>query len=150
MTIVKRNGTLLNNFPALFDDFFRRDLSDWATGNFSGTNTTLPAVNIRETNNSFEVEMAAPGMRKEDFTVELENNLLTISAEPSSDNKEKEDGKYSRREFSYQAFQRSFTLPKEVVDSDKINGRYEHGVLLLTIPKKEEAKLKPARVTPVS
>jgi HSP20 family protein len=102
-------------------------------------------VNIKETKDGFEVEMAAPGMKKNDFKIELENNMLTISSETTNQNIENEGDRYSRREYSYQSFQRSFTLPREVVDSEKINAKYEDGVLKLMIPKKEEAKQKPPR-----
>jgi HSP20 family protein len=128
------------------DDFFTRDLFNWGLTNNSNTGTTVPAVNIKETANAFEVEMAAPGMTKNDFRVELDNNVLTITSEKNMQNEEKDGEKYSRREFSYQSFQRTFTLMKEVVDEDKIEARYENGVLHLVIPKKEEAKQKPARM----
>jgi HSP20 family protein len=150
MTIVKRNGNLMNTFPALFSDFFNRDLIDSSESNFSNTGTTVPAVNIKETKKGFEVEMAAPGMTKKDFTVELEGNLLTITSETNNQTEENEGVKYSRREFSYQSFQRSFTLPKDVVDSDNINAKYEDGVLRLLIPKKEEAKQRPPRLIQIS
>jgi len=85
-------------------------------------------------------------MKKDDFKVELDGNMLTISSEKTEEHEEnKEDEKYSRREFSYQSFQRNFNLPKEVVDADKIKAHYRDGVLHLTIPKKEEAKQKPPR-----
>ena len=80
MTLVKRNG-LINSLPNLFDDFLSRDLFDWNNANFSNSGTTLPAVNVKETAENFVVEMAAPGMKKEDFKVELNNNMLTISSE---------------------------------------------------------------------
>lgn len=150
MTPMKRNGSLFNNMPSLFDDFFTRDLFDWRTSNFSNTNSTLPAVNVKETADAFEVEMAAPGMQKEDFKVELDNNVLTISSERKNETEEKEGEKYSRREFSYQSFQRSFTLAKEAVDADNIEARYENGVLRLNIPKREEVKQKPARLISIS
>ena len=150
MTLVKRNGCLLNDLPSIFNDFFNRELSNWGELNFSDTRTTIPAVNIRETKENFEVEMAAPGMKKSDFRIELDGNLLTINSEATNQNEEKDGERYTRREFSYQSFQRSFTLPKEVVDSDKINARYEDGVLRLLIPKKEEAKPKPAKMIAVS
>jgi HSP20 family protein len=119
---------------------------NWGTSNFSNSETTLPAVNIKETENSYEVEMAAPGMRKEDFKIELDNNVLTISSEKTEESPEGYGNeRYSRREFSYQSFQRSFTLPKEVVDEDKIEAHYQEGVLQLRIPKKEKAKQKPPR-----
>lgn len=150
MTLVKRNGNLLNTFPMLFDDFFNRDLMNWRTNNFSDTNTTIPAVNIKETAENYAVEVAAPGMTKKDFKVELDGNVLTISSEKTNRESENEGERYARREFSYQAFQRSFTLQKDVVDIDKIEAKYENGLLLLLIPKKEEAKQKPPRLIQIS
>ncbi len=150
MTLVKRNGNLLNTFPMLFDDLFNRDLMNWRTNNFSDTNTTIPAVNIKETAENYAVEVAAPGMTKKDFKVELDGNVLTISSEKTNRETENEGERYARREFSYQAFQRSFTLQKDVVDIDKIEAKYENGLLLLLIPKKEEAKQKPPRLIQIS
>ncbi|MDQ3277745.1 MAG: Hsp20/alpha crystallin family protein [Bacteroidota bacterium] len=143
MSLVKwNNGNTMTN---LFDDSFTRDLLNWGLANNSITNTTIPAVNIKETGDAFEVEMAAPGMRKEDFKVELDGNQLTISSEFESRNEMKEGERFTRREFSYQSFQRNFTLPKNVVDIDQIEARYENGVLRLLIPKREEARQKPPR-----
>lgn len=150
MTLLKRNGNLLNQLPVLFDDFINRDTFNWGLSNFSNSNTTIPAVNIKETNESYQVEVAAPGMLKSDFKVELEGNLLTISSEKRDEKEEVEGEKYTRREFSYQAFHRSFTLPKEVVDVDKIQAKYKDGMLQLLIPKKEEAKQKAPRLIQIS
>ena len=150
MTLVKRNGSLLNPLPMLFDDFFNRDVFNWNGTNFSDTNTTIPAVNIKETAENYEVEVAAPGMSKKDFKVELDGNMLTISSERTNQRESKEDEKYSRKEFSYQSFQRTFNLPKEVVDADKIQAKYSDGVLHLLIPKKEEAKQRPPRLIQIS
>ena len=133
------------NMTNLFDDFFSRDLWNRALTNNSSTNTTIPAVNIKETTEAFVVEMAAPGMKKEDFRVELDGNNLTITSEMQNEADVKEGERYTRREFSYQSFERSFTLPKNVVDVDQINAKYENGVLHLLIPKREEAKQKPPR-----
>ena len=141
--------TRWNNRPymaTLFDDFFSRDLWNWGLANNSSTNTTIPAVNIKETAENFEVEMAAPGMKKEDFKVELDGNTLSISSEMQHEQEEKEGERYTRREFSYQSFQRTFTLPKNVVEVDQIHAKYENGVLYLLIPKREEAKQKPTRM----
>jgi HSP20 family protein len=149
MSIIKRNSS----FPAMnsiFDDLFHKDLINWGLVNHSTTNTTLPSVNIRETNDNFVVEMAAPGMTKEDFKIELDGNLLTISSEKEDRNEMKEGERYTRQEFSYQSFQRSFQLPKDVVDADKIQARYESGVLNLVIPKKEHAKQKPPRMIEIA
>jgi HSP20 family protein len=149
MSIIKRNQfPLMSN---LFDDFFTRDLSGWGLNNRSETNTTIPAVNIRESNDNFEVEMAAPGMNKEDFKVELDGNQLTISSERTKELQDSgEQQRYSRQEFSYESFQRSFTLPKDVVDAEKIEAKYNNGVLHLTIPKKEEVKKRPPRMIQIS
>ena len=142
MTIVKRNGNLQNHFPTLFDDFLNRDIFNWGLSNFSDTNTTIPAVNIKETADNYEVEVAAPGMSKKDFKVLLEGNNLTISSEKASQNELKEEARYSSREFSYQSFSRTFTLQNDVVDTENIHAKYEDGVLHLLIPKKEQAKQK--------
>ena len=150
MTLAKRNGGLSAALPSLFDDFFYRDLFNWGNTNFSNTNTTIPAVNIKETADNYEVEVAAPGMTKKDFKVELNGNELTISSERTNQNEEREGERYSRKEFSYQSFQRTFTLQKEVMDIDKIQAKYENGLLHLLIPKKEEAKQKPPRLIQIS
>jgi HSP20 family protein len=128
----------------LFDRFFDNDLFDWSRRNYSNTNTTLPSVNIKESNDDFEVEVAAPGFTKNDFKIELNHDLLTISSEKEIENETKEDQRFSLREFSYQSFSRSFTLPN-TADSDKIGARYENGILRISIPKREEARPKPAR-----
>ncbi len=147
MSLIKRNKNLLPSFSRIWDDddFFNRSLTNWGLSNFSDAGTTMPAVNIKETEDSYEVEMAAPGMKKEDFRIELDNNMLTISSEKTEEHEENGKEKYSRKEFSYQSFQRSFNLPKEVVDEEKIEAHYKNGVLLLTIPKKEQAKQRPPR-----
>jgi len=160
MTIAKRNGNLMNQLPTFFDDFFNRDFFNWNTSNFSNTNTTIPAVNIKETAENYDVEVAAPGMNKKDFKVQLDGSLLTISSEKAEqqegDNQQegnwskKKEERYISREFSYQSFYRTFTLQKDVVDADKIQARYEDGVLHLLIPKKEEAKQKPPRVIEIA
>lgn len=144
MSIIKRSEF----FPGLnlFDDFFSRDIWNVGLNNNSSTNTTIPLVNVKETADNFEVEMAAPGMNKEDFKVELDGNVLTISSERKNENETKETDKYTRREFSYQSFQRSFQLPKEVVDAEKIEAKYENGVLRLLIPKKDEVKPRPPKM----
>ena len=141
MTLIKRNEIGFPSFPALFDDLFSRELFNWGNSNFSSTGTTVPLVNIRENVDSFEVEMAAPGMEKKDFKITLEGNTLTISSQRESHENEKEED-YSRREFSYQSFVRSFLLPKDVVKLEEIAAKYNNGLLSLTIPKQEHAKEK--------
>lgn len=145
MSIMKRND-LFPSVIGLFDDFLMRDLPDWNMGNHSLTRTTVPAVNISENDDAFEVEMAAPGMQREDFRVELDGNTLVIFSEKTAEQKEEDPKKYARREFSYQSFRRTFQLPKDVVDAENIAARYEHGVLKLHIPKKEEVKKRPPKM----
>ena len=137
--LARRNQGAL--FPKVFNDFFDKELSDWTNSNFSDTNTSLPAVNIKNTKDEYIVEVAAPGMNKKDFKINLKDNLLTIASEKEDEKKDDDEG-YTRREYSYQSFSRSFTLPDNIVDSDKISAKYEEGELVITIPKKEEAKPK--------
>lgn len=133
-----------NPLPSLFDHFFENDLYDWSNRHFSNTDTTLPSVNIKESTEQFEVELAAPGLEKSDFNIELNHDILTISSEKKIENETKEGQQFARREFSYQSFSRSFTLPN-TVDNEKIQAKYENGILRVMIPKKEEAKPKPPK-----
>lgn len=143
-TAPKTGWSALNNLPTFFDDFLTRDLFDWTLGNRTSTSGTLPAVNIRETNDSYELEVAAPGMKKNDFTVELVDDMLVISADVKNEDVV-EDKDYTRREFWYQSFQRAFRLPENMVESDKISASYHDGILHITVPKSEEAKTKPPK-----
>lgn len=145
MTLIKRNARIAPALTGFFDDFWTRDFADWGLQNYSAPSTTLPAVNIVETHDHFLVEMAAPGMTKDDFRIELDNETLSISSEKESEREMQNGDKYNRHEFSYQAFQRTFHLPKSVVDEGKINARYEHGILRIEIPKREEARTKAPR-----
>jgi len=143
MTLIKRSNNLFPTVPSFFDDFFTRDLFDFAkTTNVYGS--SLPAVNIKENENQFEVEVAAPGLSKEDFKIEVENDVLTLSSE-REESKENQEDNYKRKEFSYSSFRRTFTLPENLVDADKIEAKYIDGVLNVVLPKKEEAKPKPVR-----
>lgn len=105
---------------------------------FWGRSATVPAVNITETPNDYKVSLAAPGIKKEDFKIDVDGNRLTISAEKEEKVEEKED-KFTRREFNYTTFSRSFTMPEDV-QFDKVDAKYVDGVLELVLPKKEEAK----------
>ncbi len=150
MKLLKRNGNQMNYLPSSFDDFLGRDIFNWGLSNYSETDTTIPAVNVKETKDNYEVEVAAPGMTKKDFKVQLDGNQLTISSEKTNQREEHEDERYTRREFSYQSFQRAFDLQKDVVDVDKIEAKYEDGVLHLLIPKKETAKQKEPKLIQIS
>ena len=117
------------------EDFWNAE--NWFGQNLLGTESTLPAVNIRENDQNFEIEVAAPGFQKEDFKLDVEKNVLTISAETKKENTEENDN-YTRREFSYSSFSRSFTLP-ETVQEDQIKAKYENGLLNLTLQKSAKA-----------
>lgn len=150
-SMVRSNNTLFPTIPSLFDDFFTRDWLDSSLANWKVSGATLPAVNVKESNDDFQIEVAAPGMTRDDFKVELDNNVLTISSEREEKNEEKDEkGNYTRREFSYQSFQRSFSLPESKVLGDKISARYSDGILYVTVPKCEEAKVKPAKQIAIS
>lgn len=135
-TLVKTNG----NFPTLFGNVFGKDFNElFAPANL--TNYGVPAVNIVEGESGFRLEVAAPGLKKEDFKINLENNVLSISAQKEQKNEETTE-KYTRKEFSFNSFRRSFTLPN-TIDGEKIAATYTDGVLHVELPKKEEAKKTP-------
>jgi len=121
-------------FPSLIDEFIN---TDWnlKVPSFSGT---VPAVNIKELDSQFEIELAVPGMNKDDFEIEVEDGVLSISS-TQEEEQVNEKGKFTRREFSYSSFRRSFTLP-DSVDSTKIDATYKEGVLLVLLPKHKEAQ----------
>ncbi|MFB6343034.1 Hsp20/alpha crystallin family protein [Saccharicrinis sp. FJH2] len=143
-------NNMFPSFPSLLDRFFEGDLMDWNNFNYAGMNSTLPAVNVKETDNDFTIEVAAPGMKKDDFKVDYDNGRLIISSEKEFKNEEKEGEKITRREFSYQSFQRSFSVSEKVVDAEKISAKYEDGILHISIPKREEVKPKPAKTIKIS
>ena len=149
MTLAKLSNTGFPSIPSLFDRFFEGDWMDWSNMNFAGTNSTLPAVNVKENENDYQINVAAPGMKKSDFKINYDNGRLTISSEIKEE-KEDKDEKYSRREFSYQSFQRTFTIPETVVDGEKIAAKYNDGILYITLPKREEVKPKPAKEIKIS
>ncbi|MFC2080732.1 Hsp20/alpha crystallin family protein [Bacteroidota bacterium] len=128
-------------YPSIFDEFFGKDYYP-VNYNRNGFKS-LPAVNIVEDDNGYTIEVAAPGLDKKNFNINVENDCLTISS-VSEDSKEDSQDHYTRREFSYRNFSRSFTLPK-LVDAESIAASHKNGVLSVNIPKKEEAKAKPAR-----
>lgn len=132
--------------PSLIDEFFGRDLMDSLLSERTGVST--PAINVIENTDDFQIEVAAPGLDKQDFKIDLDNNVLTISSEKELKNEEK-DGRYMRREFSYSSFTRSFSLP-EAVNAEKIKANHKDGILRITIPKREEAKRKPPKQIAIS
>jgi len=133
-------------FPVFFDDFMGRDhMPDFFSNNHF---KSLPAVNIIENDDDFVIEIAAPGLEKKDFNVNLENDRLTISSEMESNSEDSKE-RYTKKEFRYDSFKRSFTLP-ETVNSEKIKASHKNGILFVSIPKKAEARVKPARQIDVS
>lgn len=132
--LTRRTGFL----PSVFDEFFR-PWNEWMdTGSLINRTLTVPAVNIEEKNDSYELQIAVPGMKKEDFHIDIDGNLLTISAE-KEERKEEKDKKMTREEYNYSSFTRTFTLPEEV-KKEKIDAKYEGGILSIMLPKTEEAK----------
>ncbi|MBN1132079.1 MAG: Hsp20/alpha crystallin family protein [Bacteroidales bacterium] len=145
MTLARRNTDWFPSIPSLIDRIFEGDLMDWNTFNFAGSNSTLPAVNVAENENEYKIEVAAPGLKKSDFNVNYDNGRLVISSEKRDEKSEKDGDKVTRREFCYQSFQRSFSVPENVIDIDKLSAKYEDGILHIALPKREEVKPKPAR-----
>ena len=148
MTLIKRSNGLFPSVPSFFDDFLTKDVFDWSNANRS-YGSSLPAVNIKEDSDNFEVEVAVPGLKKDDFNIELENDVLTISSEKERKTESKED-KYVRREFQYSSFKRTFSLPENVVNGDMVEANYRNGVLHILLPKKEEVKPKPAKTIQIA
>ncbi|MBO9562655.1 MAG: Hsp20/alpha crystallin family protein [Niastella sp.] len=126
-------------FPSVFDDFFKPWNEMFGNGgSLFPRPLSVPAVNITDERDEYKVSLAAPGLKKEDFRIDVEGNLLTISCE-KEEKKEDKDKRHTRREYNYSSFSRSFSLPEDV-KQDKIEARYTDGVLHLSLPKKEEAK----------
>lgn len=147
---IRKNGGL----PSLLSDFFGtslidKDFFDLDSDIFpSRLGINVPTANITETSKEYKLELAAPGLERKDFNVEVDNRVLKISAEKEEEKKEK-DGEYSRREYSFNSFSRSFTLPEDIKEGS-IDAKYENGVLKVLIPKVKETPAKPALKVAVS
>ena len=147
MKLITRDRPAMN-FPVLstfFDDFFRDDKNffpSWKNG------AQLPAVNVSEKDDSFELEVAAPGLKKSDFNIEVKDGVMTVSSEVQSEKEEKEEN-YTRKEFSYTAFSRSFWLPQGVKE-DNIKATYKEGILTVVIPKLEVKAVPPPKKVKIS
>lgn len=127
-----------SQLPSVFDDFFR-PWNEWFSKEDAWPKVwNVPAVNITEEKDIFSVSLAVPGMKKDDFSIDIEGNMLMISCE-KEESKEEKEKKFTRKEYNFSSFSRSFTLPDEV-NREKIEAHYENGVLKLILPKKEEAK----------
>lgn len=153
-TLMKRGGepSVFSPLPTLqsfFNDPLLRNWFSWDADN-TIENYTLPAVNIGETDDTYEIAVAAPGMNKNDFKVQFEHNLLTISGEKKEEKENRQGNNWMRREFNYSSFARSFTLSEKQVNAENITAKYADGVLHITVPKSAEVKNKPARVIQIS
>ena len=140
MGTLMKKGVISPSLKTIFSDFFEdtNKFFDIDPVKFNWAN--IPATNIREDKDSFVIELAVPGMAKKDFNIDVDNGFLTITSEKEEATEEKEDN-YTRREYNFNSFRRTFTLP-EFVKEDEIKAVYEDGILKLTVPKKDEAKLK--------
>ncbi len=152
---VQNNGSLaktemFTDFPAWsswIDGMFKNDFPSILVTNFN-TGMTLPKVNVRETADAYFVDMVVPGMKKSDFTLDLDNQVLSISSENNEESLSSQEN-YTRREFGYASFKRTFTLPDSIEESN-IKASYKDGILSVHLPKKEEAKQKPPRSISIS
>jgi HSP20 family protein len=142
MPMMRRRSTL----PSIVDEFFGDDL--WNRFFDDTESVTVPSVNIKEGKDEYAIEVAAPGFDKKDFRIDLNNNVLEISSEKEV-KEENKDEKVMRREFRYSSFKRTFTLP-DTVDTEKIKASYKDGILSISVPKKDEAKVKPTKQIAIS
>lgn len=148
-SLVKRSGfsPLANT---IFDDFLSKDLMDWTDKNFSAMGSSLPSVNLKETDKKIEVELAAPGLKKDDFKVEIDNHMLTISSEKKEEKEEnRKKDNYYRKEFNYQSFCRSFSLP-DYADENSVKANYKDGILHVDITKKENPQKSSAKTIAIT
>ncbi len=150
MTLKKYENKPFPSFPSLIDRFLEGNLMDWNMSNFAELDSTLPAVNVRENDNEIFIDLAAPGLKKSDFNVSYDNGRLMISCEKKDEKTDKDGDRVTRREFNYQSFQRSFNIPENMVNADKINAKYNDGILHLSLPKREEVKPKPSKEIKIS
>lgn len=141
MSITRRSNLV---FPSLMNEIFK---PDWF-GGMENAVGNAPAVNIKENEKDFELELAVPGRKKSDFNIEIDKDVLTISSEIKHEGEVKEEN-YTRKEFGFTSFKRAFTLP-ETIDNDKIEANYEDGLLKFIFPKKEESLPKPKRMIELS
>lgn len=141
MNLIKRNSNLV--FPSLLDEFFR---PDW-NGGIQNHSTSMPAVNIKESETDFTLSFYAPGLTKEDFNIEIDQKTLIVSSEKQFENEDTND-KYSLKEYNFSSFKRSFNLP-DFVDFDAIGAQYDNGVLNISVPKRQEALQKSKRLVAI-
>ncbi len=131
MSLVIKRGPMFSDLSNLLEEVFMPHSTP-----FSGGMLKSPAVNVIEKENAFFIELAAPGLGKSDFKIEMQENQLSISAEKKSENQVEEGGKFTRKEFSFSSFKRTFTIPENKVLTDSIKAVYDNGILKVEIPKR--------------
>jgi len=141
----RNRNAVMPTFPNLLDNFFRDD--DFLANRWN-TEMTVPAVNVKETDTAFDIEVAAPGMKKEDFKVEVKNGTLYISAETEMEKEEVKE-QFTRKEFSFSSFNRSFWLP-ENVKTENVKATYTDGILKIALPKVKVEKKEPVRMIQIN
>ncbi len=144
---IDSNFNTLPSLPSWFDDILGRSFGTEFMSNFN-TGLTLPSVNVKDTANEFIVEMAVPGLNKSDFDINIDNNVLSIAAESEIENNTESEN-YTRREFGYSSFKRTFAIP-DSVNTEKISASYKEGILKVLLPKHDEAKKKPIKSIKIS
>ena len=145
MTLIKfKNPAALGQFDRMpyFSEMVNEFVNGWVAPEFR--KSAVPAVNIKESDTLVEIQLAAPGFKKEDFKIAVENDVLTIGAEVKKEEEEKKDS-YTRKEFSYSSFSRSFNLP-EFLETENVKAVYENGILNIALPKKAEVKTAPKEI----
>jgi len=154
LTNVSKNGLHKNSrfnnrvWSNWIDELFGADTFSSLENSKYKAETVLPKANVKETKDEFVLELAVPGFTKNDFVIDLDNDVLTVSGENKLENKTT-DSNYTRREFGYSTFKRTFTLP-DIIEDSKISANYENGVLKVILPKRDEAKQKPVRTIKIS
>ena len=142
MNVVKVNPFLQGkSFTNIIDDVFNRSISDLVGSDYAVTN---PSVNITEQNDSFTLDLAAPGLEKKDFNIAIEKGQLIISASKENKSEENQVGKWARKEFNFETFRRTFHL-SDLINTDHITAEYQNGILSVVLPKKEDAKEKASK-----
>ncbi len=147
MTLVKFKKHRLPWYDNMFTDLLGTDRL--LTNDFFREDNWMPAMNIKENDENFEIDIAAPGFNKKDFEITIENGILHLSAEKKEEKEEKEDN-FTRKEFSYNSFSRSFTLPENVNDEDNVNAKYKNGILKLTLTKLHEDEIVHKRIIEIT
>ncbi len=143
MNLVKKRKDVW--FPSIMDEIFTPDLFNTR---WNVPKVEVPAVNVMESDTEYTLEFAAPGLKKEDFNIEINEDVITVSAERKEEKESTEEGKYTRREFSYSSFKRSFNLP-DTVDQENVKALQENGVLKVVLPKREEVVVNTKRTIEV-